>query len=462
MSTVMDPFLSAVAMADVAALNGASREDIRLRQSQRVTAALASARAGSALYRERLEGLPDNADALAHIAPVSRTELMSRFDEWVTDPALRLGELRAFTADVSRIGEPFLGKYLVWESSGTSGSPGIFVQDARAMAVYDALEALRRAPPTGLQQWLDPWGLAERIAFVGVTNGHFASYMTIERLRQLQPWRTSSLQSFSILQPVADLIEALNGFAPTVVATYPTVGAMLAEEAAHGRLRVPLREMWTGGETLGPWVRQRIRDTLGSGVRNNYGASEFLSMGWECAHGQLHLNADWLVLEPVDDNKRPVPDGEASCSVLLSNLANLVQPLIRYDLGDQVKLLTTPCACGSAFPVFEVQGRRDDILSVQGRGDEPVLLLPLALSTVLEEEAGVFDFQIRQQADGTLVLRLPQAGADGQASVVRARAALNRYAGSLGARPIRVKGELGQAVPRGRSGKACRIQAWRP
>ena len=93
--------------------------------------------------------------------------------------------LKAFTADPGRIGDPFLGRYLVWESSGTSGTPGVFVQDAGALAVYDALETLRRRPETGWRRWFDPMGLGERLAFVGATSGHFASQVTIERLARL-------------------------------------------------------------------------------------------------------------------------------------------------------------------------------------------------------------------------------------------------------------------------------------
>jgi phenylacetate-coenzyme A ligase PaaK-like adenylate-forming protein len=193
-------------------------------------------------------------------------------------------------------------------------------------------------------------------------------------------------------------------------------------------------------------------------VRNSYGASEFLAMGWECEAGQLHLNTDWLVLEPVDENNRPVPLGQASCSVLLTNLANTVQPLIRYGMGDQVTVHAERCVCGSPFPVIEVQGRHDDTLRMHGPRGE-VALLPLALATVLEEQAGVFDFQIRQRDASTLVLRLPMVGQEGRDALKSCRAALQSFALAQGTLPIRVLGELGLAVPRGRSGKSCRILA---
>ena len=82
-------------------------------------------------------------------------------------------------------------------------------------------------------------------------------------------------------------------------------------------------------------------------------------MASECHLGRLHLNSDWLVLEPVDEHHRPVPPGAIGHTTLLTNLANRVQPLIRYDLGDRVRLLPTACACGSSRPLIEVEGRVD-------------------------------------------------------------------------------------------------------
>src|SRR5256885_3200019 len=55
------------------------------------------------------------ATPLAEIAPTTKRELMERFDEWVTDPKLGLDALRRFTVDPRRIGQPFLGRYAVWE-----------------------------------------------------------------------------------------------------------------------------------------------------------------------------------------------------------------------------------------------------------------------------------------------------------------------------------------------------------
>lgn len=459
MSPVFDLLrLSSVSM-DVMAAQRGTAQGIAQRQQGRLSQVLSAALRDSRLYQELMPRGTDARTPLDQLPVVARGQLMERFDDWVADPRLKLDELRAFTADPDRIAEPWLGRYMVWESSGTTGQPGIFVQDAQAMAVYDALEALRRSAPRPLAHWMDPLHLSERHAFVGVTGGHFASHVSLRRLRNLNPWLAATTRSFSIQEPTADLVRSLNEFAPTILITYPTVAALLAQEAESGRLRIAPREIWTGGETLGAGVRAYVEQRLGGVLRNSYGASEFLAMGWECAHGQMHLNADWVILEPVDERYRPVPPGEPPHAMLLTNLANTVQPLIRYELGDHVTVHAEPCACGSPLPVIEVCGRQDDPLHMAGREGGAVTLLPLALTTVLEDDAGVFDFHLRQIDSRTLVLRLPLEGEAGQAAMARCRSALKAFAAVQGLAPIRVRAELGEPVPRGRSGKACRIVA---
>ena len=260
------------------------------------------------------------------------------------------------------------------------------------------------------------------------------------------------------MQPLDELVSALNAHRPTVLATYPSAAALLADEAQAGRLRIQPRCVMMGGETVSHAVRAHVARAFGAAVRASYGTSEFLPIAWECAHGHLHVNADWVLLEPVDAQHRPVAPGERSHSVLLTNLANTVQPLIRYDLGDRVRWHGTGCPCGSALPVIDVQGRHDDVMRVPAREPgQTVALLPLALCTVLEEQCGVCDFQLRQQGPATLVLRLPLHGQQAAAAIERCRDALQRFASAQGAEPIRVLAELGCQLPRGRSGKACRV-----
>ncbi|WP_233505944.1 phenylacetate--CoA ligase family protein [Rhodoferax lacus] len=453
----MDCFLLGAAALDVLAANRCSRRELALRQAQRLDRLLRELALGNTLYAAHLRGRGHGITSLQQLPVVTKAELMQRFDEWVTDPQLRLPDLQAFTADPTRIAEPFLGQYTVWESSGSSGTPGIFVQDRCAMAIYDALESIRRSPPCVSRRWLDPLYCSERMALVAATEGHFASIVSVRRLKHINPWAAQATHCLSILQPLNSLVQQLNAFAPTILSTYPTVATLLAEQQALGKLKLKLSEVWTGGETLSGAARERIAEVFQCAVRNHYGASEFFSIASECARGQMHANTDWLILEPVDENHQPVPPGHASATTLLTHLGNRVQPLVRYDLGDQITLVHSPCACGSPFPVIQVSGRNDPPLRLRGRQGVPVVIVPLALTTVLEEQAGLFAFQLRQQDDATLELAVPQKDAHAQASLRKACRALQRFFDMQGAARIRIHTRSGVELPRGTSGKAARV-----
>jgi phenylacetate-CoA ligase len=455
MWTPFDLWRSGAVALDVLAAAQGTREDLARRQERRLRTLLEAA-AASPLYRERL-GRRGAETTFAQLEPVTKGELMERFDDWVTDPALRLAALREFIADPAAIGRDFAGRYVVWESSGSSGELGVFVQDAQSMMVYDALEALRRPARGGWQRWLDGWYLGERFAFVGATGGHFASTVSVQRLRRLNPGMANRLRGFSFLQSTPALVEELNRYEPTIVATYPTAALLLAEESAAGRLHLSLRELWTGGEGLSAGMRSVIEREFGCVVNNSYGASEFLALAAPCRLGALHLNSDWAILEPVDEKMRPLPPGEQGCTTLLTNLANHAQPVIRYDLGDRVRLRCERCACGSPMPVIEVEGRADDMLVLRDDAGHTARLLPLALSTVLEDDAGVFDFQIVQRGDRALQLTV--GGGASATTVQHARAALGAYLRCQGLSKVRIEACRRAAGVRGRSGKVQRVVA---
>ncbi|MEO8309585.1 MAG: AMP-binding protein [Caldimonas sp.] len=458
MQASFDPWSTALVAADIALAAHARPVDLADRRARRTAALLEAAIHRSPLYRHLLTGSAD-APRLADMPVMRKAELMRCFDRWCTEPEVRLADVRDFAADPAHVGKSFLDKYTVFESSGSSGEPGYFVQDAAAMAVYDSLELLRKPDLQPWRRLLDPWGLGEKMVFVGATGGHFASTVSIERLRRLNPLLAGGLSCLSFLQPIDVLVRELDRIAPSVIATYPSAAVLLAGEFLAGRLHKAPREIWTGGETLSPGMRKFIRDAFGCTVVNSYGTSEFLALACECKHGALHLNSDWAILEPVDADGNAVPPGTPGVTTLLTNLANHVQPLIRYDIGDQVTLRPEACPCGSPLPVLDVCGRCDETLSLLGEGGRRISIVPLALTTVLEEQAGLFDFQLVQQGAGELSLSTPERGSAATRRLHRARDVLGEFLHEQGALPVRIHCVSGRAPHRGRSGKLKRVVA---
>lgn len=459
-TAVFDAWQTACAYADVVATSRAAASTWQAHQALRLAQLLRGAALHSPLYRQRLAEAGPGAsalDTLHRLRPVRKRELMQRFADWVTDPALTLPALRTFVRQRANRGDAFLGRYLVWESSGSSGEPALFVQDERALAVADALEAARGPISlAGSGGWADLWmagGSAQRIALVAATEGHFASVVAFERARTLNPWLGATSRSFSFLQPLAQLVEQLNAFAPTVLASYPSMAWVLSEEQRQGRLKIAPHALWTGGETLTPATRRTLGERFHAPVRDSYGASECFLIANECRCGHLHLNADWVILEPVDEHGVAVAPGEFGATTLLTNLANHVQPIIRYDLGDRVRFVPGACGCGSSLPMIDVQGRADDVLTLEDSQGHAVHLAPLALTTVLEDEAGVFDFQLAQR--GPHSLRLDVYGGGPHAG---AAAALRKFLREQGLGTTRVQSHSdAHEAERGRSGKQRRV-----
>jgi len=249
------------------------------------------------------------------------------------------------------------------------------------------------------------------------TGGHYVGAGWIELERRRDAFRAGAFRVFSVQQPLAELVAGLNRFNPAMLTGYPSALELLAEEQIAGRLELHPALLECGGESLSQDAAARIASAFDAPVRNLYSASECLTMAFSCDQNWLHVNSDWVILEPVSEDLRPTPPGEPSHTVLLTNLANRIQPLIRYDLGDSVLVRPDRCTCGSPLPAIRVAGRHDDVLHLVGTDGHIVNILPLAIGTVVEEAAGIHRSQLIQTGPATIRLRLEiRPGADAEAA----------------------------------------------
>jgi len=119
----------------------------------------------------------------------------------------------------------------------------------------------------------------------------------------------------------------------------------------------------------------------------------------------MHLFDDMCIVENVDDDGRAVPPGETGSRLLITNLFNRVQPLIRFEVTDLIRVDPEPCSCGRPLMrVGSLEGRAEDILRLGGVAVHP---LHFALVTA---DPDVREFQVVQEGEG---LRLRLALHDG-------------------------------------------------
>lgn len=154
----------------------------------------------------------------------------------------------------------------------------------------------------------------------------------------------------------------------TLVLTYPSFIRRLAEEQEAGRLRISVRQFGSFAETLTPDVRELASRVWGAKVLHGYGTTEAGVIGQECPWTTgLHVFADQLAVEVVDEHNRPVPAGVTGHKVLVTTLFNRTFPLIRYEFSDLVQIAAGPCSCGRPhLRLASLEGRREDVLTLPG------------------------------------------------------------------------------------------------
>jgi phenylacetate-CoA ligase len=367
----------------------AEHRTLRLRELARI------ATERSPWYRKRLSGVDiDHLDeaALTELPVLSKAELMEHFDDIVTDSRLTLAGLEAHLSTVEA-GSYLLGRYTALTSGGSSGQRGVFVYDRDAFAVF-WLTCYR-----GLLRARDSYpDLASRPAVMAsVTAAHF-SHATAAMARTFSNPRVTTVR-LPVTLRTEQIVAGLNKVQPDFMTVYPSVLHALAHEAVAGRLKIAPRRILAGAEPLLPEIRAAAERAWGVNVINIYGTSEGGGTAVGCDRGGTHISEDQLIVEPVDLAGRPVPPGERSAKIYLTNLYNSVLPLIRYEITDEVKVLPGPCPCGSAHRrIADVQGRLDDVFTYQGLRVHPHLF-----RTALSREAGVVEYQVRQIPAGAAI-----------------------------------------------------------
>ena len=269
---------------------------IERRQRDRLQDLVAFAQAHSAYLANLYRDLPSPLTAVRQLPAVTKTEMMSQFDHWVTDPHVKRKDVEAFIKDPGLAGHDYLNRYVVCTTSGAIGTPAIFLHDKNALTVYNALGYVRSLPVA--MSLAHIWALLRgrgRLAAVFVTGGHFLGNTMMARRHHPMPWRAKTQRLFSALAPVAELVDDLNAFAPVMLSGYPSALDVLAREQQAGRLHIHPMLINAAGETLTTAKRHLIGETFGCRVGNHYGSSEAVGLTYECAAQRLHVNSDWYI-----------------------------------------------------------------------------------------------------------------------------------------------------------------------
>jgi phenylacetate-CoA ligase len=302
-------------------------------------------------------------------------------------------------------------------TSGSSGVPGFFYKSldttCRRQAIkYRAEEWIGK--PIGTRTTLI-WGrlpsqkphvLAGRWAYWWYQNYQF-------------------LSAFDIGPPqLRRYLSRIHRFRPEFVESYVTAVYQMSRFMLSEKLTAPpsIRGVIVGAEQLIDEQKRVIESAFNCPVYNRYGSTEFTNIAAECVHRRgMHVNADHILVEVVDEADRPVLDRVGE--IVVTDLDSYDMPLLRYRIGDRGVLSTERCPCGLPFPMLSsINGRMSDrIVTNSGREIHDTFLIH-----ALMRIPGVARFQVVQKSLDRVEVNLetePNTSQPQTASTVRTKLA---------------------------------------
>lgn len=219
----------------------------------------------------------------------------------------------------------------------------------------------------------------------------------LRRLRD-KLMRSTLLSAFDMT--VANLdryLAAIRQKRPRMLFGYPYSMTHLAEHAQRRGVALDdlgIKVVFVTSELLYPHQRETIARVFGCAVANGYGGRDAGFIGHECPAGGMHITAEDIIVETIDEFNQPVAPGQPG-EVTVTHLATRDYPFIRYRTGDIAVLDDRQCACGRGLPMLrDLQGRTNDfLLATDGRS------VPCGAFTYLVRDiAGVESFKVVQES----------------------------------------------------------------
>ena len=250
-------------------------------------------------------------------------------------------------------------QYSITHTSGTTGAGLIFPLTLKAEQ----------------EQWAVWWRYRSRFGLDRNTwYAHFQgkSVVPFERTkppfwRMNRPGRQILFSAYHMSERnLSYYVDELNRRQPSWIQGYPSLLSLIASFILEkgSQLNFKPKVITVGSENLLQQQKQAIEKVFNAPCRQHYGMAEGVGNISECPEGNLHVDEDYAHIEflPTDDD---------SYRIIGTNYTNYAFPLIRYDIGDLVRLEAPDkrCPCGRGGRLVKsIDGRKEDyILTPDGR-----------------------------------------------------------------------------------------------
>ena len=262
--------------------------------------------------------------------------------------------------------------------------------------------------------------------------------------------RTELLRAFEMSDDKVDgFIARIRERRPKMLFGYPSAISHIALRAEQRGVRLDdlgVKVVFCTSERLYDHQRETISRLFRCPVANGYGGRDAGFIAHECPSGNMHITAEDIVVEIVDEAGRVLPAGQSG-EIVVTHLATRDYPFIRYRTGDIGTLGDEACPCGRGLPILrDIQGRSTDFVVAE----DGTVLHGLSLIYILRDIPAVRAFKIVQETRShTRALIVPELGAstDGLDCAVT-----EGFPRRLGA-GVQVSVEFDETIPAEKSGK---------
>lgn len=277
-------------------------------------------------------------------------------------PVLEKNDLRVFgkssllSSQLERGGEFFA-------SSGSTGTPTQILFSHPMHQRWSAGFEARIRHWAGVDR-MTPRGMigGRRVVPEGNARPPFYRYNFVEKQVYLSAYHIAAAHATDYLQGITRHgVQYMTGYAMS--------NFFLARFFEECRLEAPrLKAVITSSEKLTKEMREVFQRVYQCKTYDSWSGVEACGLVSECEYGSLHISPDLGIIELVDEFGMPVKPGEVG-EVVCTGLINFDQPLIRYRIGDRMRLGKEKCRCGREMPVIsEIMGRVEDtVIGTDGR-----------------------------------------------------------------------------------------------
>lgn len=297
-------------------------------KKKKLSRILRYARDNSRFYRKELEGLDLNKIHLEELPVVNKNILIYNLEDVLTVD-LKISDIENYLSTEFSLSKKFKNKFLIFHTSGSSGSSVNVVWGPREFATATVMLLVKN---TGLLTAKNPLELLfrkKRYLYIGIIDDYIGGNSWVYAMRNLV-----KLKIISIFTPIDKIVKEIENFKPEFIMAKPHVLGEIAEKILEDSINIHPEKLIFVGEMLTERDKNKIKEGFGIFPVNSYSTCETGPVAFEETPDTLTIMDEEIILELLDENNKPITEYYKLGHIVITNLYNKVMPIIRYDIGD--------------------------------------------------------------------------------------------------------------------------------